>query len=60
MKPLVSAGEPEESTTEPQDSKELMLVLTDNSPPQGYRNRYNIIDHGHEKKLLCIFFVDLY
>ena len=27
---------------------------------QGYRNRSDIINHGHEKKLLCIFFIDLY
>ena len=27
---------------------------------QGYRNRYDIIDHGHEKNILCIFFIDLY
>ena len=28
---------------------------------QGYRDRYDIIDHGHEKnKLLCGFFTDLY
>ena len=28
---------------------------------QGYRDRYDIIDHGHEKKtLLCVFFIDLY
>ena len=30
------------------------------SESQGYRDRYDIIDHGHEKKLLCFFFIDLY
>jgi hypothetical protein len=28
---------------------------------QGYRDRYDIFDHGHEKKtLLCLFFIDLF
>ena len=27
---------------------------------QGFRDRYDIINHGHEKKPLCVFFIDLY
>ena len=28
---------------------------------QGYRDRYDIIDHGHEKTtFMCVFFIDLY
>ena len=29
--------------------------LGKNTIIQGYRNRYNVIDHGHKKILLCIF-----
>ena len=27
---------------------------------QGYRDRYDIFDHGHEKKNFCLFFIDLF
>ena len=27
---------------------------------QGYRNRYDIIDHGHEKNTFCVFFSKIY
>ena len=34
----------------------LLLAVQD----QGYRDRYDIIEHGHENQLLCVFFIDLY
>ena len=30
------------------------------SESQGYRDRYDIIDHGHEKTTFMFFFIDLY